>query len=180
MANFFGHTPTPFLFCKGVPPLRGRDASPKRKQPASLWGQANRLRTTTKGANNRVRVIYANVRRYARWFVRVWGVGVCGGILWGVRVAPQKKEARPWYLVNRKKGVPPLNICNKSFRHTKENPLESGFAYLAARRGRRAGRPRARLRHAHLPATAVAAKLSASLDPSNVAGATKPKVITEA
>jgi hypothetical protein len=107
-------------------------------------------------------------------------VGGCfGGTLWSVRVAPQKKEARPWYLVNRKKGVPPLNICNKSLRHTKENPLESGLAYLAVGRGRRAGRPRARLRHAHLPATVVAAKLSAGLYPANVAGATKPKVIAE-
>lgn len=154
MANFFGYTPTPLLFCKGVPPLRGRDASSKRKQPASLWGQANRLRTTTKGANNRVRATYANARWCARWFViscdivkyRVrafwWWGGVFGGTLWGVPIAPQKKEARPWYLVNRKKGVPPLIICNKSFRHTKENPLESGLAYLAAGRGRRASRPR--------------------------------------
>jgi hypothetical protein len=79
------------------------------------------------------------------------------GTLWGVPVAPQKKEAPPWYLVNRKKGVPPLNICNKSLRHIKENPLESGLAYLAAGRGRRAGRPQARAAQPSL-ALAMAAR----------------------
>ena len=104
MANFFGHTPTPFLFCKGVPPLRGRDTLSKRKQPASLWGQANRLRTTTKGANNRVRATYANVRWCARWFVRVWGVGAFWLVCCGLSACNP-----PWYLIPRKKGYTPLN-----------------------------------------------------------------------